>query len=313
MKNLNFRLLTADEIGVRVTKINEYGAELTLYKNARVDQQLLDEAVGPFGWKREHREVICGDEIRQACAVSLWDKEKNQWVSKEDFGSSDFSFEKEKASASDSFKRACTNWGIGRELYTAPTITLKPTQDYTASGTFNGGITTYDEFKVLQLCYDEEKRCITALAIKNVTLGKTVFTFNERSEENVLTDRINAAEAKSAAAEKKEQLLKKAEELGVDTDTSGGKKNVTSTPNTPDHTPSVSKKITPIPSQDEEPARCDVGGSQIFGRLLSDLKPMELLYCYKNTKTQLNKKTALNIARTNSKYADVFTKNGIAI
>ena len=58
MKNLNFRLLTADEIGVRVTKINEYGAELTLYKNARVDQQLLDEAVGPFGWKREHREVI---------------------------------------------------------------------------------------------------------------------------------------------------------------------------------------------------------------------------------------------------------------
>ena len=30
--------------------------------------------------------------------------------------------EKEKSQASDSFKRACFNWGIGRELYTAPFI-----------------------------------------------------------------------------------------------------------------------------------------------------------------------------------------------
>ncbi len=300
MKELDFRLLNADEIGVRVTKINEYGAELALYKNARVDQQLLDKAVGPFGWKREHREVICGDEIRQACAVSLWDEEKNQWVSKEDFGSSDFSFEKEKASASDSFKRACTNWGIGRELYTAPTITLKPTQDYTASGTFNGGITTYDEFKVLQVCYDEEKRCITALAIKNMTLGKTVFTYNARTEENVLTDRINAAEAKNAAAEKKEQLLRKADELGVNTDASSGSTVSTQT-------------VTQIPPQNNEPARCDVGGTKIFGRLLSELNPAELLFCYKNTKKQENKKIALNIARGNTSYLEVFKASGIEI
>ena len=133
-----------------------------------------------------------------------------------------------------------------------------------------------------------------------MTLGKTVFTYNARTEENVLTDRINAAEAKNAAAEKKEQLLRKADELGVNTDASSGSTVSTQT-------------VTQIPPQNNEPARCDVGGTKIFGRLLSELNPAELLFCYKNTKKQENKKIALNIARGNTSYLEVFKASGIEI
>ncbi len=44
--------------------------------------------------------------------------ENGEWVSKQDVGTESYK-EKEKGRASDSFKRACFNIGIGRELYTA--------------------------------------------------------------------------------------------------------------------------------------------------------------------------------------------------
>ncbi|NOW12590.1 hypothetical protein B0H35_000004 [Clostridium acetobutylicum] len=43
------------------------------------------------------------------------------WISKQDVGT-ESNTEKEKGQASDSFKRACFNFGIGRELYTSPFI-----------------------------------------------------------------------------------------------------------------------------------------------------------------------------------------------
>lgn len=49
------RLLKADEIECRVSTINEKGLSLLLYKDARVDQKILDETFGPFGWKRSHQ------------------------------------------------------------------------------------------------------------------------------------------------------------------------------------------------------------------------------------------------------------------
>lgn len=118
MSKLIFRNLRADEIDVRVQTVNENGCSLLLYKDARCDMNILDETVGPLDWKREH--------IRENanCIVSIWDKEKQQWVSKEDTGTESMT-EKEKGLASDSFKRACFNWGIGRELYTSPFIWVK--------------------------------------------------------------------------------------------------------------------------------------------------------------------------------------------
>ena len=117
VENKGIRLLEADEIECRVSVINENGMSLLLYKDARVDQKILDETFGTFGWQRTHQ-CIDGNLY---CTVSVYDKETGTWVSKQDVGTAGFA-EKEKSQASDSFKRACFNWGIGRELYSAPFI-----------------------------------------------------------------------------------------------------------------------------------------------------------------------------------------------
>ena len=48
------RSLHADEIECRVGSIGEKGISLLLYKNARVDQAILDEVFGIYGWQRSH-------------------------------------------------------------------------------------------------------------------------------------------------------------------------------------------------------------------------------------------------------------------
>ena len=115
-KNL-IRLLRADEIECRIAMVNEKGLSLLLYKDARVDQRILDETFGAFGWKRSHQ-CIDGNLY---CTVEVYNKDSGEWVSKQDVGTTGYT-EKEKSQASDSFKRACFNWGIGRELYSAPFI-----------------------------------------------------------------------------------------------------------------------------------------------------------------------------------------------
>ncbi len=111
------RLLRAEEIECRAAAVNEKGVALLLYKDARVDQRILDETFGLFGWKRSHQ---CIDG-KLYCTVEVYDSGKGEWVSKQDVGTMGYA-EKEKSQASDSFKRACFNWGIGRELYSAPFI-----------------------------------------------------------------------------------------------------------------------------------------------------------------------------------------------
>lgn len=117
MEQCLIRLLKANEIECRISVINEKGLSLLLYKDARVDQRILDETFGAFGWKRSHQ-CIDGNLY---CTVEIFDKETGEWVAKQDVGTTGYT-EKEKAQASDSFKRACFNWGIGRELYSAPFI-----------------------------------------------------------------------------------------------------------------------------------------------------------------------------------------------
>jgi hypothetical protein len=104
---MRFRKLRANEIEARVATVNASGCSLLLYKDARVDQKLLDETVGVFGWKRSHE--LIGD--RLYCTVSIKDPDTGEWVSKQDVGTESYT-EKEKGQASDSFKRACFNWGM---------------------------------------------------------------------------------------------------------------------------------------------------------------------------------------------------------
>ena len=123
------RLLKADEIECRVGTINGKGCSLLLYKDARVDMKILDETYGVGNWQRTH-EVI-NDNL--FCTIEIWNDRINQWVKKQDVGTESYT-EKEKGEASDSFKRACVNWGIGRELYTSPSIFILPRKDMVKKG-----------------------------------------------------------------------------------------------------------------------------------------------------------------------------------
>lgn len=119
---IKFRDLKAGEIKVRVDRITAKGAALLLYKDARVDMDILDETVGPGNWQRKHYErksnMFCSVGININFNVS---NAAPEWVWKDDVGI-ESNASKEKGEASDSFKRACVNWGIGRELYSAPFI-----------------------------------------------------------------------------------------------------------------------------------------------------------------------------------------------
>jgi len=115
--------LKISEVDFRVQSINKGGyATILVYKDARVDMQRLDDVVGIYNWKREHTRD------NKNCIISLWDEKKSQWISKEDTGTESMT-EKDKGLASDSFKRAGFNWGIGRELYDYPQISIKLTSD----------------------------------------------------------------------------------------------------------------------------------------------------------------------------------------
>lgn len=170
---LKFRTLKADEIECRVATINQKGLTLLLYKDARVDQNILDETVGVMNWQRHHTRDNAN------CIVAIWDAEKKQWIEKEDTGKESFT-EKEKGLASDSFKRACFNWGIGRELYTAPFIWISADNAEIKQGN-NGKMQTFDKFRVEQILYDNDRN-IVALAIRNDTKNKRVFLMDKRKK-----------------------------------------------------------------------------------------------------------------------------------
>lgn len=154
-----FRLLKADEIEARVSHVTDKGVVILLYKDARCDMNILDETVGPMNWQRSHSRENAN------CTVSIWDVDKKMWISKEDTGT-ESNTEAEKGLASDSFKRACFNWGIGRELYTAPFCFFPANEcNITAKK-------CYDKFELVSIMYDQNARKITSVEIGNRNTGK---------------------------------------------------------------------------------------------------------------------------------------------
>lgn len=168
---MGFRTLKSDEIEVRVSQINDKGATLLLYKDARVDMNILDES--DVKWKRGH-ELINGNLF---CTVSIWDNELKEWVSRQDVGV-ESNTEKEKGQASDSFKRACFNWGIGRELYSAPFIWIGADKYSSFKNPKTGKPTTYDKFSVTSIGYND-KREINSVTIRNNKSNQVVFNWKD--------------------------------------------------------------------------------------------------------------------------------------
>lgn len=173
-----FRTLRANEIECRVQSVKKNGVVLLLYKDARCDQIMLDETVGPFGWMRTHSRDNAN------CTVSIWDEKKKVWVSKEDTGT-ESNTEAKKGLASDSFKRACFNWGIGRELYTAPFIWIPASQ--CAIKEYNGKHYCYDRFSVKEISYNDQRE-ICWLVIVNAKTGAVVYSYGA-SQQKYMCDR----------------------------------------------------------------------------------------------------------------------------
>ncbi len=171
MEKSFIRLLKSNEIECRTATINEKGLSLLLYKDARVDQRILDETFGPFGWKRSHQ-CIDGNLY---CTVEIFDQKSGEWISKQDVGSTGYT-EKEKSQASDSFKRACFNWGIGRELYSAPFIWVPANKASIQIKEGQNREKRYycsDHFSVYSIQYNDVKEIQTLVIINDK--GQTVF------------------------------------------------------------------------------------------------------------------------------------------
>lgn len=155
-----FRTLQPEEIEVRAAQSGKSAkgvwASFLLYKDARVDQRVLDETFGAMNWKVSYQEI----KGHMYCSVSVWDKEKGEWITKSNVGV-ESNTEEVKGEASDALKRACFTWGLGVELYTAPQIYL-----YLKDGYYNeknGKIYPHKLF-VQKIEYDN-RRAISRLVL----------------------------------------------------------------------------------------------------------------------------------------------------
>jgi hypothetical protein len=176
---IKFRDLTKDEIECRIQSVHKEGKGLVLllYKNARCDMNILDETVGAENWQREHYEckgnLFCRvgircREIEIDGRTALEKTTRDEWVWKSDCGT-ESNTEAQKGEASDSFKRACFNWGIGRELYSAPFIWIPAEKCNITNGK------CFDKFEVEKIIIEDKK--ITALAIWNTTKNVRAFVW----------------------------------------------------------------------------------------------------------------------------------------
>jgi hypothetical protein len=178
-----FRPLKETEIMCRVGKVTEYNVELLLYKNARIDMDLLDEIVGADNWQRRYNPETGVTTVLVRCKH---EDGTFEWIPKEDIGTESYA-EAEKGKSSDSFKRACVNWGIGRELYTAPEILIwakdsKTNVENVKIEPKNNKFTTYDKFYVEAIKYSDDNKRIIALAIKNRRTERRVFLWQAPEE-----------------------------------------------------------------------------------------------------------------------------------
>lgn len=190
MDMLKFRPLTADDVEVRISTVKKNGVQLLLYKDARVDQNVLDESVGVENWQKKY-EMIGGNLF---CSVGiLVDRGAGikEWIWKQDVGVESYA-EKEKGQASDAFKRACFCLGIGRELYTAPFIWISADKvEIKDAG--KDTYKCYERFAVRSMTVSDGR--ITALSVIN-SKGIEVFSYGKRTAQSAIQEPTQVYEQK---------------------------------------------------------------------------------------------------------------------
>ena len=167
-----FRLLRADEIECRVSRVTPKGVVLLLYKTARTDADLLDDTFGAGQWTNDFK--IVDGVLYGGIGIKVDHRIKPDcpFVWKWDAGT-ESNTEAEKGRASDAFKRAGFKWGLGRELYSAPFIFIPAGKCNIENGK------CYDNFKVGSISYDGEKISGLTITLK----GATVFEWGGTLEE----------------------------------------------------------------------------------------------------------------------------------
>lgn len=173
---MNFRDLIKEDIEVRVQSGKENGVFLLLYKNARVDMNLLDETVGGENWQNKFYDCCGGLFCSLGININHGTDKDPCWIWKDDSGVEGTTGEI-KSTASDARKRAGFAWGIGRELYTSPRIWVSNKDCKIVSYEKNGRkyYTSYDNFEVEKIKIEDKK--IVGLAIRNVTQNKRCFVW----------------------------------------------------------------------------------------------------------------------------------------
>lgn len=170
MEEKKIRSLRADEIEIRVAQVTDKGVQLLLYKDSRCDKRILDETFGVNGWKNKYEEI----KGNLFCTISIWDENKKQWIDKCDCGVESFS-EKEKGEASDAFKRAGFNVGIGRELYTRIFYFANVPTKKNDKGKFEL-VNKFEKFSVSKIETNEETEKIEKIEIVD-SKKKVVFSY----------------------------------------------------------------------------------------------------------------------------------------
>jgi len=114
--------LGPESIDFKPTNVNKsktgVSCQLLAYKDARVDMDVLDEAVGAENWQNKYERDSSG--VLQ-CGIGIYIND--QWIWKWSNGTPS-EYEKVKGEYSDAFKRAGFMWGIGRMLYEFPVVTI---------------------------------------------------------------------------------------------------------------------------------------------------------------------------------------------
>lgn len=172
---MEFRNLRPDEIECRVQSVKQNGCSILLFKDARCDMRILDETVGPENWQKEFYEckgtLFCRVGIRLHRMNPHDTMEPyDEWVWKSDAGEPS-NTSAQKGEASDAFKRACFNWSIGRELYSAPFLWIPESACRIQSA--RGKYVCYDDFSVADMSVKDGK--ITYLKIVNETLHRVCY------------------------------------------------------------------------------------------------------------------------------------------
>jgi len=208
------RLLKPDEISCRVQQVTDSGgAIILLYKDARTDMNMLDETYGAMNWQREHTTI----DGNLYCTIKVWDKDKEQWISKQDVGI-ESQTEKTKGEASDAFKRAGFNWGIGRELYSSPFIFVQLNENEWKVGNSGKKQTTFAfGLSVKEITYNDNREIKTLVLVDKS--GRERFSFGKGKARNDVPTEEPVKEpvrtpAKVTVTVQPEELTRRIKEVG---------------------------------------------------------------------------------------------------